>query len=122
MRHIRRTGGGEGPPELADGLGPLYCQARPELCLEGRRAAPAEGYTTYVVDLKSQSWPTEQDVDRTLWEHWLTIVKPDRVDIAEGLSVHQRRQQQKGAGGTQERQRNDQQAGRGQRLGRRPRI
>ena len=38
-----------------------------------------DGFTTFVVDLKSQTWRGEGDVDRTLWEHWLTIVKPDRV-------------------------------------------
>ncbi len=38
-----------------------------------------EGYTTFVIDLKSQSWRSEPEVDRTLWEHWLTIVKPDGV-------------------------------------------
>jgi PhoPQ-activated pathogenicity-related protein len=32
--------------------------------------------TQYVVDLKSQTWRTEREVDRTVWQHWLTIVKP----------------------------------------------
>ncbi len=40
---------------------------------------PGEGCTTYVIDLKSQTWRTPEEVDRTLWEHWLSIVKPDRV-------------------------------------------
>lgn len=40
---------------------------------------PGDGFTTYVVDLKSQTWRTEKEVDRTLWEHWLTIVKPNDV-------------------------------------------
>jgi len=31
------------------------------------------------VDLKSQTWRDPKEVDRTLWEHWLTIVKPDGV-------------------------------------------
>jgi PhoPQ-activated pathogenicity-related protein len=38
-----------------------------------------EGYTTYVVDLTSQTWRKPSEVDRTVWKHWLTIVKPDRV-------------------------------------------
>lgn len=38
-----------------------------------------DGYTGYVIDLTSQSWRTEADVDRTLWKHWLTIIKPDAV-------------------------------------------
>ncbi len=42
-------------------------------------ATPGDGYTTYVVDLKSQTWRTSEEVDRTLWEHWLTVVKPDQV-------------------------------------------
>ncbi|MBI2823419.1 MAG: PhoPQ-activated pathogenicity-related family protein [Planctomycetia bacterium] len=40
---------------------------------------PGDGYTTFVVDLKSQTWRTEKDVNRTLWEHWLLVVKPDTV-------------------------------------------
>lgn len=40
---------------------------------------PGEGQTTYVLELTSQSWRTEKDVDRPLWKHWLTIVKPDGV-------------------------------------------
>ena len=40
---------------------------------------PGDGFTTYVVDLKSQSWRKPEEVNRTLWEHWLTIVKPDHV-------------------------------------------
>jgi PhoPQ-activated pathogenicity-related protein len=40
-------------------------------------AIQGDGYTTYVIDLTSQSWRSEQDVDRPLWKHWLTIVKPD---------------------------------------------
>jgi PhoPQ-activated pathogenicity-related protein len=35
--------------------------------------------TQYVVDLKSQTWRTEKDVDRTVWQHWLIIVKPEKV-------------------------------------------
>ena len=38
-----------------------------------------EGFTTFVVDLKSQTWRTPEDVDRTLWQHWLVICKPDNV-------------------------------------------
>lgn len=37
------------------------------------------GVTQYIVHLKSQTWRTEQEVNRTVWEHWLTIAKPDEV-------------------------------------------
>ena len=42
------------------------------------------GYTTYVVDLTSQTWRKPSEVDRTVWKHWLTIVKPDRVTTSTG--------------------------------------
>jgi len=35
------------------------------------------GYTAYIIDMKSQSWRKSSEVDRTLWQHWLTIIKPD---------------------------------------------
>ena len=39
-----------------------------------------DGYTTFVVDLKSQSWRTTPEVDRPVWQHWLVIIKPDVVE------------------------------------------
>ena len=38
-----------------------------------------DGFTTYVLDLTSQTWRSAADVDRPVWKHWLTIVKPDKV-------------------------------------------
>ncbi|MBX7258054.1 MAG: PhoPQ-activated pathogenicity-related family protein [Candidatus Hydrogenedentes bacterium] len=38
-----------------------------------------EGYTAYVLDMTSQTWRTTADVDRPVWQHWLTIIKPDKV-------------------------------------------
>jgi PhoPQ-activated pathogenicity-related protein len=43
------------------------------------KTIPGDGYTTFVLDLTSQSWRTVPEVDRTVWQHWLVIVKPDRV-------------------------------------------
>jgi PhoPQ-activated pathogenicity-related protein len=37
---------------------------------------PGPELTQYIVDLKSQTWRTEKDVDRPVWQHWLSIVKP----------------------------------------------
>jgi PhoPQ-activated pathogenicity-related protein len=39
--------------------------------------AADHGCTTYVLELTSQQWRTADDVDRPIWKHWLTIVKPD---------------------------------------------
>lgn len=37
------------------------------------------GYRGYVLELTSQTWRTEKDVDRPVWKHWLTVVKPEKV-------------------------------------------
>jgi len=39
--------------------------------------ARAEGATMYVLDMTSQRWRSAKEVDRTLWQHWVTIVVPD---------------------------------------------
>jgi PhoPQ-activated pathogenicity-related protein len=44
-----------------------------------------KGYTAYVLDMTSQSWRSKKEVDRTLWKHWLTIIKPDNVSSDIGL-------------------------------------
>src|ERR1043165_2593394 len=43
------------------------------------RTISGEGYQTHVLELTSQTWRTEKDVDRPVWKHWLTIVRPDAV-------------------------------------------
>src|SRR5882762_1536725 len=40
---------------------------------------PGEGYKAYVLELTSQTWRTEAEVDRPVWKHWLTVVKPDKT-------------------------------------------
>ena len=46
---------------------------------------PGNGQTTFIVDMTSQAWLTTNEVDRPLWKHWLTIVKPD--DVASSTSL-----------------------------------
>ena len=38
---------------------------------------PLEGATQFVLELTSQTWRTEKDVDRPVWKHWLTVIKPN---------------------------------------------
>ncbi len=38
-----------------------------------------DGYTTYVLEMTSQTWRTDKDVDRPVWKHSLTIIKPDQA-------------------------------------------
>jgi PhoPQ-activated pathogenicity-related protein len=40
---------------------------------------PGNPITQYLIDLKSQTWRTEKDVNHTVWQHWLIIVKPEKV-------------------------------------------
>ena len=42
--------------------------------------APGQGYTSYVLDMTSQAWRSSPEVNRTLWQHWLSIVVPDAVE------------------------------------------
>jgi PhoPQ-activated pathogenicity-related protein len=46
---------------------------------------PGDRVTTYVLELTSQSWRSAKDVDRPVWKHWLTIVKPDKPKSTTGL-------------------------------------
>ena len=44
------------------------------------RALPAgEGLTATLLDMTSQRWLTEKEVERPLWTHWLTVVRPAKV-------------------------------------------
>lgn len=49
------------------------------------KTIPGKRFTQYVVEMTSQSWLRPDEVDRTLWKHWLKIVKPDRVEHETGL-------------------------------------
>ena len=50
------------------------------------KTIPGEGYTAYVLDLASQAWPPKAELtDHPVWHHWLTIIKPDRVEGTNGF-------------------------------------
>jgi PhoPQ-activated pathogenicity-related protein len=38
--------------------------------------APGEGVKATLLELTSQRWLTEQEVERPLWTHWLTVIRP----------------------------------------------
>jgi PhoPQ-activated pathogenicity-related protein len=48
------------------------------------RESPIEGGTSTLIEMTSQRWLTDQEVDRSLWTHWMTVVRPEKVtsDIA----------------------------------------
>ena len=49
------------------------------------RTTRGAGYTTYIIDLTSQTWRQPSEVDRTVWKHWMTLVKPDQVEGVTGF-------------------------------------
>src|SRR5437879_10853977 len=51
------------------------------------KTIPGEGFTAYVLDLTSQAWRTPPGTNRPLWKHWLTIIKPDKVEGTTGFLV-----------------------------------
>ena len=49
------------------------------------RTIDGDGYTGFVLDLTSQSWRSEEEVDRPVWKHWLTIIKPRAATMNKAL-------------------------------------
>mgnify|MGYP001018560134 CR=1 FL=1 len=49
------------------------------------KTIPGEGSRTFVLELTSQTWRSEAEVDRPVWKHWLTIVKPDQLKASKAL-------------------------------------
>jgi PhoPQ-activated pathogenicity-related protein len=49
------------------------------------KTLPAEGVTATLIDLTSQRWLTEQEVEQPLWKHWLVVVTPEKVTSDIGL-------------------------------------
>ena len=54
------------------------------------KTIPGEGVRTDVLELTSQTWRTEKDVDRPIWKHWLSITRPDKVAIEHSPPVYRR--------------------------------
>ena len=44
-----------------------------------------DGVTAAVLDMTSQNWLTSAEVDRTLWQHWVTVIQPAEVKTSIGL-------------------------------------
>lgn len=44
-----------------------------------------EGVRISFIDLTSQSWLTTNEVNRTLWQHWLVVYTPEEVDHSTAL-------------------------------------
>ena len=87
----------KGPPHTTPQQSTARAQASAQTALDRYVAAPdpsfswkvakplpAEGVTATLLDMTSQKWLTEQEVERPLWTHWITVVRPEKVtsDVA----------------------------------------
>ena len=50
-------------------------------------SSPAAGMKSVVVDMVSQTWRTKHEVDRPVWQHWLTVAIPDKPRSDIGMLV-----------------------------------
>jgi PhoPQ-activated pathogenicity-related protein len=49
------------------------------------RELPAEGVTATLLEMTSQQWLTEKEVEKPLWTHWITVVRPTQITSDIGL-------------------------------------
>jgi len=66
-------------PDEKNALDAYVAKPDPAYKWELKGTYPGDGQTTYVLEMTSQKWRTEAEVDRPVWKHWITIVKPDVV-------------------------------------------
>ena len=52
---------------------------------ELKETIPGKGYTSYLIEMTSQAWRKPEEVDKTVWKHWLVIVRPDVVKHQTGI-------------------------------------
>src|SRR5690349_14062083 len=63
-------------PEEKTPLDAYIAKPDPTYKWELKATYPGDGQTTYVLEMTSQTWRSAADVDRPVWTHWMTIVKP----------------------------------------------
>src|SRR5438132_2300473 len=48
---------------------------------------PGDGYAAHLLEMTSQRWRDETEVDRPLWKHWLTDIEPEQVATGTALLI-----------------------------------
>src|ERR1700757_1282626 len=48
---------------------------------------PGDGFAAHVLEMTSQRWRDETEVDRPLWKHWLTIIEPQQAATGTALLI-----------------------------------
>lgn len=49
------------------------------------KTSKAEGVQTFVLDMTSQIWRTKAEVNRTRWQHWITVAVPEKIKSKTGF-------------------------------------
>src|SRR5262245_2309453 len=75
-----RSNGAESAAASKTALDAYVAKPDPTYSWKLVKTIPADGCTTFVLNLTSQSWRTVPEVDRAVWQHWLVIVKPEQVN------------------------------------------
>src|SRR5215212_3570322 len=52
---------------------------------ELKSTVAGDGFKAFILELTSQTWRSAAEVDRPVWKHWLTIVKPEKVSSDKAL-------------------------------------
>src|SRR5215471_15264451 len=48
---------------------------------------PGDGFAAHVLEMTSQRWRDETEVDRPLWKHWLTVIALEQVATSTALLI-----------------------------------
>ncbi|MCB9768408.1 MAG: PhoPQ-activated pathogenicity [Candidatus Omnitrophica bacterium] len=73
------------PGQLRTELDRYVATPDPNYKYELLKEIKGEGFTAYLLNMISQKWRSEDEVDRVLWQHWVTILKPD--DLASDTAL-----------------------------------
>ena len=76
---------GFGASDDRTALGRYVAAPDPSYRYELVSTLPSNGVTVSVLRLTSQTWLTEKEVDHPDWQHWLTVVRPSKVNSSTGL-------------------------------------
>jgi len=59
----------------------------PNYSYEVVKTEEVDNSSVYYINLTSQSWRKPEEVDRTIWTHWLTVVVPENVKKSSALLI-----------------------------------
>lgn len=74
-----------GAPALGNPLDDYVNLPDPEYKWKHAYSIQAGLCTMHVLELQSQRWRTQDEVDRPLWKHWLTIIQPNTVKFSTAM-------------------------------------